>query len=325
MDVITTILFGPNRGINVLNLDWDHLIILDACRCDIFKHVYKEFFPSDAEFKCVISPASSTMEFVRKNLDDNIKEKLKNTLFVNSNPVIDHILGARLEMLFHKYIPVWREHWDSKIGTVRPEVTYYVALRTYVRNPGKRMIIWFLQPHYPYLNEKFAHINVLGKEQHNRNISSILRSILYKIPEKDKNIEKVIVLTALIKSIVKLGCLFLGGPSKLGVYMRRNTHEVIRAYISNLIKVLYYVKKLAEVLPGKIVITSDHGEAFGEPLSKLLPLRVYGHPSRIRISSLTQVPYLVVENKISQHEAIRKAFRHLTHLFTARTRCSEVQ
>jgi len=80
-------------------------------------------------FKCIVSSASSTMEFLRKNLDSNIGEKLRDTVFVNSNPMVDHVLGARLEKLFYKYIPVWRNHWDSKIGTVRPEVTYYVALK----------------------------------------------------------------------------------------------------------------------------------------------------------------------------------------------------
>ena len=70
----------------------------------IFKHVYKEHFPSYAEFKCITSPASSTIEFVRKNFDDDIKEKLRDTVFVNSNPVIDHVLGARLKALFYKYI-----------------------------------------------------------------------------------------------------------------------------------------------------------------------------------------------------------------------------
>jgi len=168
MDAITTILLGSNRGVNVLSLDWSHLIVLDACRCDIFKHVYKEYFPSDAKFKCITSSASSTIEFVRKNFDDNIKGKLKDPVFVNSNPVIDHMLGVRLKALFYKYISVLRNYWDSKIGTIRPEATYYVALKTYVRNPGRRMIIWFLQPHYPFINRKFNHINALGREFMNK-------------------------------------------------------------------------------------------------------------------------------------------------------------
>jgi len=314
MDAITTILLGPNRGVNVLGLDWSHLIVLDACRCDIFKHVYKEYFPSDAEFKCITSSASSTIEFVRKNFDDNIKEKLKDSVFVSSNPVIDHVLGARLKVLFYRYIPVWRNYWDNKIGTVRSEAIYYVALKTYVRNPGRRMIIWFLQPHYPFINRKFNHINALGRE------------FMNKALHYNASSNNLLIFTKIVKSLLRKGYLCAGIPDKVCEYAHRTPSEVIKAYIANLLSVLYYVKKLTEVLPGKIVITSDHGEAFGEPLNKLaLSLRVYGHPSRIRIPSLTLVPYLIVENNISRYEAIRKASRYLIHFSTTQTKGGDVQ
>ena len=102
--------------------------------------------------------------------------------------------------------------------------------------------------------------------------------------------------------------------------------EIMKAYIVNLLSILYYVEKLTEILLGKIVITSDHGKVFRELLSKLaLPLRVYGYPPRIRVPSLTQVPYLIVENSISRHEAICRALKHLIYLFTTQTRNGEVQ
>jgi len=254
------------------------------------------------------------MEFVRKNLDDNIEKKLKDVVFVNSNPVIDHELGARLKKLFCKYISVWRDYWDSEIGTVRPEVTYYVALRTYVKNPGKRMIIWFLQPHYPYVDKRFNHINALGREFMNRAL------------HHDTSSNNLLTLAKIVKNLLRKGYLCAGIPDKICEYVHRTPSEIIKAYIVNLLSVLYYVKKLTEIFPGKIVVTSDHGEAFGEPLSKLaLPLRIYGHPSRTRVSSLIQVPYLIVENNISQYEALRKALRRLIHLFTTQTRGGEVQ
>ena len=303
MDVITRILFGNHKGVNVLGHDWDHLIVLDACRCDIFERVYRRFFSSVTMFKCIVSSASSTMEFLRKNLDSNIGEKLRDTVFVNSNPIVDHVLGTRLKKLFYKYIPVWRNHWDSKIGTVRPEDTYRVALKTYLRNPDKRMIVWFLQPHYPFIDRRFGHINALGREFMNK-------ALLYNAPTSN-----LLVLVKIAKSLLRKGYLCAGIPDKVCEYVHRTPSEAIKAYIANLLSVLYYVKKLTEVLPGKIVITSDHGEAFGEPLNKLaLSLRVYGHPSRIRVPSLTLVPYLIVENNISRYEAIRKALRYLTSL-----------
>ena len=62
MDVITRILFGSHKGVNVLGHDWDHLIVLDACRCDVFEHVYRRVFPKAAEFKCIMYFASSIAE-----------------------------------------------------------------------------------------------------------------------------------------------------------------------------------------------------------------------------------------------------------------------
>ena len=299
MNAITAILFGPDRGVNVLSLDWDHLIVLDACRCDIFERVYRKFFSTATVFKCIISPASSTMEFVRKNLDDNIEKKLKDVVFVNSNPMIDHVLGARLKKLFYKYIPVWRKHWDSEIGTVRPEDTYYVALKTYVRNPGKRMFIWFLQPHYPYVDKRFNHINALGREFMNRAL------------HHDTSSNNLSILIKIVKNLLRNGYLCAGIPDKICEYAHQTPSEIIKAYIVNLLSVLYYVRKLVEILPGKIVVTSDHGESFGEPLNKLASLPVYGHPSRIKISSLIQIPYLEVKNSIQYQEAIRKALKLL--------------
>ena len=313
MDVITRILFGSHKGVNVLGHDWDHLIVLDACRCDIFERVYRRFFSSVTMFKCIVSSASSTMEFLRKNFDSNIGERLKDTVFVNSNPMVDHVLGIRLKKLFYKYIPVWRNHWDNKIGTVRPEDTYRVALKTYLRNPDKRMIVWFLQPHYPFIDRRFSHINALGREFMNK-------ALLYNAPTSN-----LLVLVKIVKSLLRKGYLCAGIPDKVCEYAHRTPSEAIKAYIANLLSVLYYVKKLTEVLPGKIVITSDHGEAFGEPLNKLaLSLRVYGHPSRIRVPSLTLVPYLIVENDISRYEAVRKASRHLIHFSTTQTKGGDV-
>jgi len=51
----------------------------------------------------------------------------------------------------------------------------------------------------------------------------------------------------------------------------RNRSELMKAYVVNLISALHYAKKLTEILLGRIAITSDHGEALGDPLNKLIP------------------------------------------------------
>ena len=73
--------------------------------------------------------------------------------------------------------------------------------------------------------------------------------------------------------------------------------DFLKAYMNNIREALVYVEKLVEILDGKIVITSDHGEAFGEPLHKLIPYKVYGHPPYIRIKPLIEVPWFETQGK----------------------------
>ncbi|RLF01113.1 MAG: hypothetical protein DRJ59_06725, partial [Thermoprotei archaeon] len=211
------------------------------------------------------------------------------------NPVIDHILGTKLRELFYDYVPVWRSYWDYSIGVVKPEDVYRVTLKVYVRNPDKKMIVWFLQPHYPYLSRRFVSVSIVNRAFMNR---------WPLIAQYHKAFgSNLLWLFKIIGGLLKRGCLYDGIPDKVvHEYALQKPSEIVKAYMINLFLVLQYVKKLSEILPGKIVITSDHGEAFGETLGKLLPLRVYGHLSRIRISSLTQVPYLVVKNGVDRKE-----------------------
>ncbi|RLF01006.1 MAG: hypothetical protein DRJ59_06795 [Thermoprotei archaeon] len=162
------------------------------------------------------------------------------------------------------------------------------------------MIIWFLQSHYPFVNRRFNNINALG------------RGFMNKALHYNASSNNLLIFIKIVKNLLRKGYLCAGIPDKVCEYTHKNTSEIIKAYIVNLLSVLYHVKKLTEILPRRTVITSDHGEAFGEPLGKLLPLRVYGPLSRIRISSLTQVPYLVVENSVDQKEVLKRALCELT-------------
>lgn len=64
------------------------------------------------------------------------------------------------------------------------------------------------------------------------------------------------------------------------------------AYHENLQIVLGEVSKLIDSLPGKTIITSDHGQAIGDRAFPL-PYREYGHPAGIYIKPLTKVPWFV--------------------------------
>ena len=53
---------APNKGTFVMNEDWDNLIILDACRYDLFNAV------AGINSDYIISRGSDTAEFLRETL-----------------------------------------------------------------------------------------------------------------------------------------------------------------------------------------------------------------------------------------------------------------
>ncbi|WP_115879994.1 sulfatase-like hydrolase/transferase [Haloferax sp. Atlit-12N] len=71
--------------------------------------------------------------------------------------------------------------------------------------------------------------------------------------------------------------------------------DLWRAYNENLELVLEYVSELVSELNGRTVITSDHGELLGERTSPI-PVKSYGHPTKLYHDSLTRVPWFVCES-----------------------------
>ena len=61
--------------VNVVEEDWDFLIVLDACRFDYFLEVYKDFF--DGKLEKIISASFSTVEWL-KGLENVYKAVTEN-------------------------------------------------------------------------------------------------------------------------------------------------------------------------------------------------------------------------------------------------------
>jgi hypothetical protein len=66
-------------GIKVMDEDWDNLIILDACRYDIFKN-HSKFINQNIEKK--VSQGSWTLEFIKSNF---VGKSFHDTVYVTSN------------------------------------------------------------------------------------------------------------------------------------------------------------------------------------------------------------------------------------------------
>lgn len=256
------ILFPKNDGVKVVEQEWDNLIILDACRYDAFKEVNT----INGKLSCIKSRGTDTTEF----LINNFGGKYRNIIYITANVYVDLLLRGR----FYRIVSVWDDGWDDMLGTVHPSTMVEYTIKVLEEYPDRRLIIHFIQPHWPFIGETKILYSDAAKD---------LRDIakgLYKIPRPD------------FWSLVEKGEI--------------NKEDAWKAYKDNLILVLRYVKKLLKHLHGKTVITADHGEAFGEKLYPLLPIKIWGHMPSVRIDALTNVPWLEVKNKSAKVKSEKK-------------------
>jgi len=134
-----------NQGLYIMEQEWDNLIILDACRYDIFEK-YVDHLGIKGELRKVISRGSSTTEFLKENFSG---KKFMDTIYVTANPYVSIMLKG----VFYKVIDVWRDYWDYELGTVPPEPVTKVALEIKALYPEKRLIVHYMQPHSPFIGE----------------------------------------------------------------------------------------------------------------------------------------------------------------------------
>jgi hypothetical protein len=252
-----------NHGTYLLDETWDSLVVLDACRYDIFR----DSIPgsnlhgtlSSRTSRATDTPPFLVMNFVDRKSDDIV--------YVSANPFADKFIKDRV----YKLISVWRTNWNEENDTVLPEAMYERTVEAAEKYPDKRIVAHFIQPHYPYIGHKEL------------NVSKLLSARPEKNQVKGGGYRDTSFFTLCAK--------------RIDAGAMKNTGKYLEAYAENLRLVFPYLEKLVRILPGRTVITADHGEAFGEKINRLLPIRVYGHMPSMRIKSLTEVPWFVIERE----------------------------
>jgi hypothetical protein len=286
---------------NIVEEDWDNLIILDACRYDFFERVYKDYL-TDGKLEKRRSRGSSTPEWLKNNFPAKYDiTYVSSNAFVNTHGIPLNKLLRRCRYPwkatehFSRIIDVWRFGWDERLATVRPEEVNHA----YLSNKNKddnRTIIHYLQPHAPYLSLNLrARVRVreriLPEEKIKSGGKEGTGSTIREVPLRFKFLIAPIVLRVIgIRNVWRLKEKLRMDP---GNYFEATWREVdvegIQYYYEdNLRKVLESVSSLMNELEGKTVITSDHGESFGEA-------GFFGHSSETHIPALVEVPWLVIE------------------------------
>lgn len=133
------------QGSDVVKEDWDNLLILDASRFDMFQR--ENQIKGELEEKT--SRGASTIEFLKGNFRDR---KLQDIVYLTANPQFTWNYDD-LRTEFFKVIDLWEEddYWSDKHNTVPPEKVTEKAKEVSEKYPDKRLIIHYMQPHFPFL------------------------------------------------------------------------------------------------------------------------------------------------------------------------------
>lgn len=233
----------------VMDEEWDYLIVLDACRWDMFCDVVQKTVPY------IYSVGTWTGEWVRENF---MREDIRwdDILVITASPFMTDWYFEQNQRTYPFGVCINRfvEGWDDDMDTVRPKTFADNALQSIRDISHKKAIIHFIQPHVPwirYVKRKsciMKRYNEMGKVK--------TWGLLWAMTDK--------------------------GEIPL--------HDAVEAYKENIRIVLNAVEHLVKNLRGKVVITSDHGNLFGE-------YGLFGHPARVYVPELLKVPWLEVEGK----------------------------
>jgi len=246
-----------DSGVNVMAQDWDTLVILDACRYDLFEEVVTDKYLFSRALNSVVSRGTGTPEFLRKNFTGGHHP---DTVYVSANPFV----LSEIDEVFHHVEHVWLNGWDYELETVSPETVLTRALELHERFDDKRVIVHFMQPHYPFIGETRI-------ESDRGFVGARSKALGNEVPDMK-----------FIWEQIRDGDL--------------DPETVWEAYRDNLRAVLPAVTELVNSVNGKCVVTSDHGNAFGEQLGPF-PTTVFGHGPRLRIPALYEVPWYEVESE----------------------------
>ena len=245
------------RGQSIFEKEWDVLIILDACRVDLLESVSNNYYFLPSSISSVRSLGSTSKTWMDRNFSKQHIGEIRQTAYVTGNPYSRTYLDKAMFSLIDE---VWEYGWDEEIGTVPARnITDRAIMTARGQNP-KRLIIHYMQPHFPSIPSPLD--SGMDLETFGENWSSVWDRL------RSGNIEK---------------------------------QTVWESYLANLRYVLDDVGLLLTNMNAeKVIISADHGNAFGE-------WGQYGHPTNVPISVLRDVPW--VETTSQDEETYSPSFK----------------
>lgn len=247
-------------GKNVYSSDWDLLIILDACRVDTLRDVADEYdFIEDVD--SIWSVGSQSAEWMANTFTESWQHKIERTTYISGNGYSDSILAQGSYPPANNTTPIDLSSWSTvhesalhshiDVWEYHHDETYGSVLpkpmTDYTIEEGRNGDAGRIITHYTQ-----PHLPYVGTAYHEGRDATELEDRGYELLEEGS------------------------APRE----------EVYEAYKETLRWVLDDIEELLENIDAKnVVITSDHGEAFGE-------WRAYGHPEGFPHPVVRKVPWV---------------------------------
>lgn len=258
------------QGKLLKTLDWDVLIILDACRVDSFIKVFPNLLFNNI-IQIVDTEVTDTGQWLVKHWSDDFYSDI---VYVSGNPFVNS-KGVSTETTknfdgrkhFGKIVDSWDWGFNRLSGRIEPDRVAADFFNYYWQNPGARFIIHFMQPHSPYLFNRIKPewINIARRFIPKK----LFQFMRHHIP----------------RYIRKETHLHVPEYNYKRVY---NDDEIRNAYERNLKDVKPYVEEIIKSHPNmNIIVTADHTEYLGENGR-------YGHGGKSDDMFLRSVPFLRV-------------------------------
>lgn len=251
-------LFTTSRhpiGTHVLERDWDVLVILDTCRVDALRYVASEYnFLSKDKIGMIWSLGGTSPEWIAHTFDAKYKDELTSTGYVTANPHAKTVLEDRSYKSEEHSSAALRFYRYGNWNPVRAnELSYYDPLYSYQSDillDGVERFEGVTPPRY------VTDRAIATARKHNLD-----RLVLHYMQPHYPWVANAIREGREIKDFEKR-------PSKAKSVGKK---VVFNAYLDDLRYVLDEVELLLKNLNAdKVVISADHGDAFGE-------WGVYGH------------------------------------------------
>lgn len=155
--IITSSLRFINRlpirqGTNIYNRDWNLLVILDACRFDMYQEVVGA---SDY----IISVGSTSTEWMDKTFNNANSSIIADTAYISANPYSHRLSSTRFGLLDH----VWKDHWSESLGTIPPQPVTDHGIAVARNTDYSRIICHYMQPHFPFIASGEPAFGQLGR------------------------------------------------------------------------------------------------------------------------------------------------------------------